>query len=52
MISEISMSRANSIVISGDWMDLAMQLIFTPVIERLLTQSNCVIYAKNSFATT
>jgi phosphoribulokinase len=30
------MSRANSIVITGDKMDLAMQLILTPMIHRLV----------------
>ncbi len=33
------MSRANSIVIPGGKMDLAMQLIFTPMIERLVRDS-------------
>ena len=36
------MSRENSIVIPGGKMDLAMQLIFTPMIERLVTQSRRV----------
>lgn len=36
MIHGSWMSRANSIVIPGNKMDLAMQLIFTPLIERLL----------------
>ncbi len=35
MIQNSWMSRANSIVIPGDKMDLAMQLIFTPMIMRL-----------------
>ncbi len=35
MIHDSWMSRANSIVIPGDKMDLAMQLIFTPLIMRL-----------------
>ncbi len=35
MIHDSWMSRANSIVIPGDKMDLAMQLIFTPLILRL-----------------
>jgi len=35
MIHDSYMSRANSIVIPGDKMDLAMQLIFTPLIMRL-----------------
>lgn len=36
MIHESWMSRANSIVIPGNKMDLAMQLILTPLIERLV----------------
>ncbi|MDJ0825457.1 MAG: phosphoribulokinase [Rhodobacter sp.] len=36
MIRNSWMSRANSIVIPGGKMDLAMQLIFTPMIERLV----------------
>ena len=36
MIHDSWMSRANSIVIPGGKMDLAMQLIFTPMIERLV----------------
>jgi len=39
MIQGSWMSRANSIVIPGGKMDLAMQLIFTPMIERLVMQS-------------
>jgi phosphoribulokinase len=39
MISGSWMSRANSIVIPGGKMDIAMQLIFTPMIERLVSQS-------------
>lgn len=39
MIEGSWMSRANSIVIPGGKMDLAMQLIFTPMIERLVSQS-------------
>jgi phosphoribulokinase len=34
------MSRANSIVIPGDKLDLAMQLILTPTILRLAERSN------------
>ena len=37
MISGSWMSRANSIVIPGNKQDLAMQLILTPLIERLVT---------------
>ena len=36
MIHGSLMSRANSIVIPGGKMDLAMQLIFTPMILRLM----------------
>jgi len=39
MIQGSWMSRANSIVIPGGKMDLAMQLIFTPMIERLISVS-------------
>ncbi len=39
MIEGSWMSRANSIVIPGGKMDLAMQLIFTPMIERLVRES-------------
>jgi len=42
MIQGSWMSRANSIVIPGGKMDLAMQLIFTPMVERLVTQSKRV----------
>jgi phosphoribulokinase len=36
MIQNSWMSRANSIVIPGDKLDLAMQLILTPMILRLV----------------
>jgi phosphoribulokinase len=36
MIGESFMSRANSIVIPGGKLDLAMQLILTPLIHRLV----------------
>jgi phosphoribulokinase len=39
MLHDSFMARANSIVIPGGKMDLAMQLIFTPMIERLVTGS-------------
>jgi phosphoribulokinase len=39
MIQGSWMSRANSIVIPGGKMDLAMQLIFTPMIDRLVSTS-------------
>ena len=39
MIHDSWMSRANSIVIPGGKMDLAMQLIFTPMIARLVHES-------------
>jgi phosphoribulokinase len=40
MIGNSWMSRANSIVIPGDKLDLAMQLILTPTILRLAERSN------------
>uniref|UniRef100_UPI003566EEE6 phosphoribulokinase n=1 Tax=Shimia sp. TaxID=1954381 RepID=UPI003566EEE6 len=39
MIEGSWMSRANSIVIPGNKQDLAMQLIFTPLIERLVEKA-------------
>ena len=39
MIAGSWMSRANSIVIPGNKLDLAMQLILTPLIERLVRES-------------
>ena len=39
MINNSWMSRANSIVIPGGKLDLAMQLILTPLIHRLVNQS-------------
>ena len=39
MIAGSWMSRANSIVIPGNKQDLAMQLILTPLIERLVTNA-------------
>jgi phosphoribulokinase len=39
MIHDSWMTRANSIVIPGGKMDLAMQLIFTPMILRLVNES-------------
>ncbi|WP_428643994.1 phosphoribulokinase [Roseibium sp.] len=39
MIQGSWMSRANSIVIPGGKLDLAMQLIFTPMIDRLVQES-------------
>jgi phosphoribulokinase len=36
MIDQSSMSRANTIVVPGGRMDLAMQLILTPMIQRLM----------------
>lgn len=38
MVPQSFMSRANSIVIPGNKLDLAMQLIFTPMIHRLMDQ--------------
>jgi phosphoribulokinase len=40
MIDGSWMSRANSIVIPGGKLDLAMQLILTPLIRRLVTESH------------
>ena len=39
MIPNSHMSRANSIVVPGEKMDLAMQLILTPLIHRLIDKS-------------
>ncbi|MEE9314420.1 MAG: phosphoribulokinase [Rhizobiaceae bacterium] len=39
MIHDSFMSRANSIVVPGNKMELAMQLIFTPMIMKLVDQS-------------
>ena len=39
MIGDSWMSRANSIVIPGGKMDLAMKLIFTPMVHRLVSES-------------
>ncbi|TCM85260.1 phosphoribulokinase [Rhodovulum steppense] len=39
MIQGSWMSRANSIVVPGSKLDLAMQLILTPMIERLVSES-------------
>jgi phosphoribulokinase len=39
MIHDSWMTRANSLVIPGGKMDLAMQLIFTPMIMRLVSES-------------
>lgn len=39
MIQDSFMSRPNSIVIPGGKMDLAMQLIFTPLVDRLVSTS-------------
>ena len=36
MIGDSFMSRANSIVVPGGKLDLAMQLILTPMIHRLI----------------
>ena len=36
MLHDAYMSRANSIVVPGDKLDLAMQLIFTPLIHKLV----------------
>ena len=39
MIHDSWMTRANSIVVPGNKLDLAMQLVFTPMIERLVRDS-------------
>ncbi len=39
MIHGSWMSRANSIVVPGNKLDLAMQLILTPLIDRLVRES-------------
>ncbi len=39
MIHDSWMTRANSLVVPGGKMDLAMQLIFTPMIDRLVRES-------------
>jgi len=39
MIDSSFMSRANSIVVPGGKMELAMQLIFTPMVERMISES-------------
>ncbi len=39
MIHDSWMTRANSLVIPGGKMDLAMQLIFTPMVKRLVSES-------------
>ena len=39
MIHDSWISRANSIVIPGGKLDLAMQLILTPLIKRLIERS-------------
>ena len=36
MLHNSYMSRANSIVVPGDMLDLAMQLIFTPLVHKLV----------------
>ena len=43
MIHDSWMSRANSIVIPGGKLDLAMQLILTPLVGRLVNQSKRVL---------
>ncbi|PJG47092.1 phosphoribulokinase [Sphingobium sp. LB126] len=40
MIHNSYMSRANSIVVPGDKLDLAMQLIFTPLVHKLVERKN------------
>lgn len=43
MISESFMSRANTIVVPGGRMELAMQLIFTPFISRMMERRQRVL---------
>jgi phosphoribulokinase len=43
MIKDSFMSRANTIVIPGDHQDLAMQLIFTPLVWRLIARRENVL---------
>lgn len=40
MLHNSYMSRANSVVVPGDKLDLAMQLIFTPLIHKLLERKH------------
>ncbi|MEZ5921881.1 MAG: phosphoribulokinase [Parvularculaceae bacterium] len=42
MVPQSFMSRANSIVIPGNKLDIAMQLIFTPMVHRLMDQKRRV----------
>lgn len=43
MIADSFMSRANTLVIPGGKMDLAMQLIFTPFVWRLMERRQRVM---------
>ena len=40
MLHDSFMSRANTLVVPGGKMELAMQLIFTPLIMRLVERRN------------
>jgi phosphoribulokinase len=40
MVADSFMSRANTIVVPGGKMELAMQLIFTPFILRMMERKN------------
>lgn len=42
MVPQSFMSRANSIVIPGNKLDIAMQLVFTPMVHRLMDQKRRV----------
>jgi phosphoribulokinase len=44
MLHDSFMSRPNTIVCPGGKMDLAMQLIFTPMILRLVDRRNAELY--------
>jgi phosphoribulokinase len=46
MLHDAFMSRANTIVCPGGKMDLAMQLIFTPMIWRLVERRNAELVAR------
>ena len=45
MIHDSWMSRANTIVVPGGKMELAMQLIFTPFVWRMLERRKRVLWA-------
>jgi phosphoribulokinase len=45
MLHDSFMSRANTLVVPGGKMELAMQLIFTPMIMRLVAQQKNLLAA-------